>query len=341
MADSRRPTLWSNILLRTTVYYLLVIAVGLLVRDRGVGGLGAITGSDIAGAFGAVSKREALQSTGTTGPAVLPTFIAMLSAGLLALPIAWVYTLTRRKKGYQQAVVQTLVMLPVVVAGVVVLVKHSLALAFSLGGIVAAVRFRTSLDDSKDAVHVFIATGIGLAAGVDPDIAFILSLGFNLMMALLWYTDFGDSPALLEGRKARERLERAVAAGRTGTFVARLDDEVLKSLAPEQLDAIADRAWRRRKRNDPELNDEPTAPRPVYAVLLRVRTENVETTRTLLEPLFGELFVRWKYVGAVKQDDGSRFAEWGVDYASTVTSGVVVDALKAVPEGGVLKVELR
>ena len=38
-----------------------------------------------------------------------------------------------------QSLVQTLVLLPVIVAGVVLMVKNSTALAFSLGGIVGAV----------------------------------------------------------------------------------------------------------------------------------------------------------------------------------------------------------
>src|SRR5437016_14025548 len=49
--------------------------------------------------------------------------IAMIAAILLILPVAWVYILTRHKKGYQQSVVQTLVILPPVVAGVVTMVK--------------------------------------------------------------------------------------------------------------------------------------------------------------------------------------------------------------------------
>ena len=97
--------------------------------------------------------------------------VAMLAAVLLSLPVAWVYLLTRAKRGYQQSVVQLLIVLPTVVAGIVLLVKYSLALAFSLAGIVAAVRFRNTLDDSKDAVYVFLATAIGLAAAVNLPVA--------------------------------------------------------------------------------------------------------------------------------------------------------------------------
>ena len=43
--------------------------------------------------------------------------MAMLASALLALPIAWVYTLTRARRGYQQSVVQLLIILPVAVDG--------------------------------------------------------------------------------------------------------------------------------------------------------------------------------------------------------------------------------
>jgi hypothetical protein len=183
---------------------------------------------------------------------ILTASVAMISAFMLALPVAWVYILTRAKRGFQQSVVQSLIILPIVVAGILVLVKHSLALAFGLGAVVAAVRFRSNLEDSKDAVYVFLSIGLGLAAGVQVPVALALSVIFNSVILLLWYTDFGRAPADLEGDVARRRLERAMAtANRTGMFVARLDEEVLESLSPDQLDALADRAWRRKRRHAP------------------------------------------------------------------------------------------
>src|ERR1041385_8903424 len=85
----------------------------------------------------------------TTEPLVV-IVLAVMSAFLLALPVAWVYMFTRQRTGYRASDVQALVLMPVVVAGVVVLVKNSVALAFSLAGIVAAVRGPTNLEDSKD-----------------------------------------------------------------------------------------------------------------------------------------------------------------------------------------------
>src|SRR4029079_18818885 len=108
----------------------------------------------------------------------------------------WIYIMTRRRKGFRQSVVQTLVILPIVVAGVVFMVKTSLAPAFSLSATVPAVSFRNTLRDTKDAVYIFLATGVGLAAGIQS-VAFAaaLSITYNVVILVLWWTDFGRTPA--------------------------------------------------------------------------------------------------------------------------------------------------
>ena len=339
MAALIEHPLWRNIVLRTLLYYILVGAMAVLFREYAVPNWGALGGESLNELVGgAPLTLEGVASV----PTGLAASIAMLTAFATSLPVAWIYTLTRRKKGFQQSVVQTYLILPVVAAGIVVLVKHSLALAFSLGGIVAAVRFRTSLDDSKDAAGIFVVIGIGMAAAVAPSVSWVISIGFNLLMLLLWWTDFGK-PVSLEGRSAERRLEKALAtANRTGMFVAKMDDEVLKSLAPEQLEALADRAWRRRKRNDPDMTEESsdTSERPLYAQLLRLRAADVEQARVLCEPRFDALFTQWKYLGSVKENE-IRVLEYGVTMADTVTPGVVSDELGAIPDSPLRGVEIR
>ena len=113
-------------------------------------------------------------------------------------------------------------------AGVVVLVKYSVALAFSLAGIVAAVKFRNTLDDSKDAVYVFLATAIGLAAAVQLPVAAVISVAFNILILALWLTDFGKMAAF-DGARAQKRVEETRQLMRqTGSFVAMLDDEIFE-----------------------------------------------------------------------------------------------------------------
>ena len=132
-ALSEHP-LWRNIVLRTALYYVIAASVAYAFRNYGVGSWGALGGETLEELVGGAPQALGAQ---TTSPTALAAVIAMLTAFATSLPVAWIYTLTRRKKGFQQSIVQTYLILPVVAAGIVVLVKHSLALAFSLGGIVA------------------------------------------------------------------------------------------------------------------------------------------------------------------------------------------------------------
>jgi hypothetical protein len=334
--DAQRPLL--RVVLRTIAWYVVTAGAWWLVREYAPRDWGALGGDELGGLMSGTGKGALLANAQDSGPALIPTLIAMLAAFATALPVTWIYTYTRHKKGYQQSVVQTFIILPVIVAGIVVLVKHSVALAFSLGGIVTAVRFRTTLDDSKDAANIFVVTGIGLAAAVDPPVAFGVSVIYNLLTLGLWLTDFGRAPAM-EGRQAGQRLDRVLQnANRTGMFVARLDDEVLKDLAPEQLEALADRAWRRRKRNAPDAADDE---QPDYTHMLRVHTTDIDGTRPACEAAFDDLFVRWKYMGKAKGADGVRVLEYGVALHDGVTPGVVGETLRGLPRGDVRNVEMK
>jgi hypothetical protein len=117
----------------------------------------------------------------------------MTGALVLAIPVAWVYMLSKQRQRWDPSVVQTVILLPLVVAGIAALVRNSLALAFSLAGLAAAVRFRNTLKDTKDAVYIFLAIAVGLAAGVQAlALAFIVSVMFNGAVIALWALNVGD-----------------------------------------------------------------------------------------------------------------------------------------------------
>ncbi len=265
--------------------------------------------------------------------------VAMVAAGLLALPLAWLYTITRQKRGYRQSVVHSLILLPVVVAGVVVLVKHSLALAFSLAGIVAAVRFRNTLEDSKDAVYIFVATGIGLAAGVELSVALALSVVFNVLTLLLFRSDFGRTPARLEGEMAEERMRRALAvANRTSQFVARLDAEVLEGMAPAQLEALADRAWQRRKDVTGATTGEERAR---FDCALTVRTDGAQRAREAVETLLGQNAKRWRFQRAEAGVDGAQVLIYELKLRKSVQPTSFLDALRTAGGANLLDAQLK
>lgn len=118
--------------------------------------------------------------------------IAMVWALAVALPVAWVLMRTRRLR-YDPSLVHTIIVLPIVVAGVVLVVKNSLALAFALAGIVAGVRFRQKLEQPEEAVYVLLSLGIGLAAGVQAlDVALVMSAMYSLIVLTFWRFDIGD-----------------------------------------------------------------------------------------------------------------------------------------------------
>lgn len=119
--------------------------------------------------------------------------LGLLAVLLLMEPVAWVYMGARRRKGREQSFVLTILLLPVVVAGIVMIVQNSLALAFSLAGIVAGVRFRLTLDDSLDAIYIFVAIGAGLAAGIEAlEITIVVTVFFNYIVLFLWEIDYGE-----------------------------------------------------------------------------------------------------------------------------------------------------
>ncbi len=130
----------------------------------------------------------------------IPVVVALVLAFGVTLPITWVYAWTHPPKKYSQAFVQTLLVIPVAISLVVFLVKGSLALAFSLAGIVAAVTFRLSLKSTIEGVYMFMVIGIGLAAGTQlTTVAYLASLAFVTITLGVWKINYGAQPPVLSG----------------------------------------------------------------------------------------------------------------------------------------------
>lgn len=139
--------------------------------------------------------------------------VAMLGGLALMSPVAYVYMRTKPKARYDASLVQTVIVLPVVISGVVLIVRDSVALAFSLAGIVAAVRFRNTLKDTKDAVYIFLAIAVGLAAGVQAlPVALVVTVIYLGVVLVLWRFDIGAEPTTASYR-GRLVVEAAWAPG--------------------------------------------------------------------------------------------------------------------------------
>jgi uncharacterized protein DUF4956 len=176
------------------LYYLLLFTAGWLVVRYVPGAEDMISGRRLA---------QLGQAKGLEDPVPTPWFVwnisismalAMVGSLLLMLPASWVYMATRRKKGFDQQVIQTFIVLSVAVAGVVIIARNSVALAFSLAGVVGMVRFRNTLPETRDALYVFLAIGVGLAAGVEAlTAAAVLSMVFNFIVLAMHRVDYGMS----------------------------------------------------------------------------------------------------------------------------------------------------
>ena len=138
-------------------------------------------------------------------------FFSMLGAVLLMLPVSWIYKGIHRDGEHDESLDETTLILPAVVAGIVMVVQHSLALAFSLAGIVAGVQFRRALSDTFDTLFIFVAIAVGIAAGIKAlDIALVLTVFFNF--ATLLVCIYGDGlESYHEAQRKRERRARKEA----------------------------------------------------------------------------------------------------------------------------------
>lgn len=108
------------------------------------------------------------------------------------MPVSWVYFITSRSTKLDQSFVQTIIILPVVVTGIAMIVLNSLALAFSLAGIVAAVRFRFSLAIPSDAMYIFVAIAVGLGSGIGAvGVSTVISFAFVMTTLAIWKLEYG------------------------------------------------------------------------------------------------------------------------------------------------------
>ena len=327
--QNRFGILGTNIVVRLLAYYLAIGAVSWLVPRMLPGSLRELLRQATTPLLGLAPTSDVLVGTPDPTIAALPPvavifmgIIAVVSAVLLCLPVSWTYMFTRQKKGYSQTIVHTLLLLPLVVAMVATLVRSSVALAFSLAGIVAAVRFRVALEDSRDAVFVFAVMALGLASGVQLEIAAVLSVLFVTIVLILWYSDFARTPPSLEGERAAKHFARATAiANRTSQFVARLDREILDSMAPAQLDALQARLDKQKQKYGLTTEgSEEEGPR--FEGRITVHVGDPDQAQPAVEAVLESALKRWKMVRIERTDGEARIV-----YAVRPKKGQNLDAI--------------
>ncbi len=216
----------------------------------------------------------------------ITTLLILIGALVLMLPVTWVYMSARPSGGqHNQNVVQTLIILPLVVAGIVFLVQNSLALAFSLAGVVGAVRFRTTLRDARDLVYIFLAIVVGFAAGVQSlAVGAVVSIFFNFVLILTWRYDYGRNMLMPTAAAQWSRPLQALASP-TGDHQVP-DRDLLLSLTPEKASALADRFDRVREAMGKKK-------RARYNSILTITTDEIPEAQMQVEEVLDRMTKRW------------------------------------------------
>ena len=190
----------TRLLVQLTAYYVIiglviVVAVKLWPDLRGylpIGGVEQLITQPSKSALAGTDTIRA-EHVGNMGQSLFWLVVAIIGALLAALPVSWTYMAVRSGDEYDQSLVNTILVLPMVVTGIVIIVQNSLALAFALAGIAGAVRFRNSLKSSGDALFILLAVAIGLSAGIGAvELAAVISVALNYTFAVLWLTEYGE-----------------------------------------------------------------------------------------------------------------------------------------------------
>jgi hypothetical protein len=190
----------TKLLLEITAYYLIIslavyVALKIWPELRNYLPIGGVEQLITQPSKNPLQASEAVRAAHVAnfGQSVFWLVVAIIAAILVSLPTSWTYMAVRGGDQYDQSLVNTIIVLPMVVTGIVIIVQNSLALAFSLAGIAGAVRFRNSLKSSGDALFILLAVAVGLSAGIGAiELAAVISIFFNYCFAILWVTEYGE-----------------------------------------------------------------------------------------------------------------------------------------------------
>jgi hypothetical protein len=323
---------------RLVAYYALLAIAGLVVFRFFPGLDGLLTGNHLSHLAKAPAAllRDSISAAQSNAPPAdlasraafgLSTVVILLSTLALMLPVTWVYMSARSAQGHNQSVVQVLIVLPMIVAGVVLIVSNSLALAFSLGGVVAAVRFRTNMSDSRDIVFIFLAIAVGFAAGVqDITIALTLSFIFNFVLVFIWRYDFGRT--MLEPTASSqwaEPLGDLAGKDHGGNVVP--DRDLVLALTPKKVEALAERFERVR------VLLGPNGKKPRFDAVLAVTTTELEGAQKHIEKTLNDVSKRWKLDEVITNVGKPSELYYLVRQRKSVTGDAMVTAIRSGSNG--------
>jgi uncharacterized membrane protein YhiD involved in acid resistance len=119
--------------------------------------------------------------------------IALLLSFVLGQLLAWIYTWTHSGLSYSRSYVQSLIILTMVAALVMVIIGANVIAAFGLIGALALIRFRNVLKDTRDASFIFCSLVVGMGVGSGQfGLSIIGTIGLCVVLVYLSVSGFGS-----------------------------------------------------------------------------------------------------------------------------------------------------
>ena len=276
---------------------------------------------------GTVTTNEIL--TNTPGPDMrqrlelaLKTIVICLATLALMLPVTWVYMSAQSSRSHNQSVAQTLMILPLIVGGIILVVSNSLALAFSLAGVVSVLRFRTRATEMRDVMFVFLGVAVGFAAGVQQlTVAVVLSMLFNFVLLFSWQYDFGRNVLEPTAAAVWSAPLDLLSKSTNGSQVP--DRDLVVALTPTQVDNLAKRFERVRSIVGSD------AKKPRYNGILTVTTNALTDAQDYVERALARTVKRWKLDQVVTNEGKPSEMYYLVRVGASTTEDEVLTAVRS------------
>ena len=103
----------------------------------------------------------------------------------LSVAIMLVYIFTHRRTGFRPAMLFTMMLLGPIVAIIVICIGSNIARAISIGGGLALIRFRNTVEDPRDIVYYYLSIASGIACGVGFIGFGAIAVGIILLLIVL------------------------------------------------------------------------------------------------------------------------------------------------------------
>lgn len=137
---------------------------------------------------------EVIEASSTAGFGfdLKAALLSLLLAFVLGQALAWVYYFTHSGLSYSKSFVQSLIIICVVIAMVMLTIGGSFVTAVGLMGALSIIRFRNMIKDTRDIAFIFCALVIGMASGSGfYSLAILGTIVLCLILLYLYISDFG------------------------------------------------------------------------------------------------------------------------------------------------------